>query len=156
MSFGTNTIMAQNINPTQTLTTGSGTSGSSIKIDGTAGTITSPSGSVGFGSNNITTTGTISAGAFNVSNLNATTSITAPAITTDRIKPMLADSIIHMGDSSFNFQVAGIAQGNIWYTPNFVGAPAIRIFLLIVIRHMLWDLVIFLLRIMPLFHSGLA
>jgi hypothetical protein len=81
-----------------------------------SGTITSPTGNVGFGNNNITTTGSIHAGSFNVNNLTAST------VTTSHIRPLPGDSIIHIGDSSFSLAVGGQAAGDLYFTPQVVGA----------------------------------
>jgi len=66
-AFFLNTVSAQQLQATsvsglQTLQAGQLTNVNSIKIDGTTGTISSPSGNLGFGANNLTTTGAINAG----------------------------------------------------------------------------------------------
>jgi hypothetical protein len=109
MQMVTNNLgVTSSITAGTTMTAGS-TGPTAIKIDGTSATISSPSGNVGFGNNNITTTGSIS-----TNNL-ITGAFTTDSMVTRRILPFPGDSEVMIGDGAFHFLVSGTYKGDIVY-----------------------------------------
>jgi hypothetical protein len=104
------TVSASNAFTAGTTVTAGANGPSIIRIDGNAGTITSPSGVVGFANNNITTTGTI-----NAKDLSGY--LSTDSVQIKQINPV--DSLIKFGDPVAILHVSPVpALPAIWNYPN--------------------------------------